>query len=74
MALDGIYLSLVRKELSPLIGGRVDKIHQPTKEELIIGIRTREGGYRLLLNSAAGTARVHLTRENIENPKTPQMV
>lgn len=73
MALDGIYLSLVRKELSPLIGGRVDKIHQPTKEELIIGIRTREGGYRLLLNSAAGTARVHLTRENIENPKTPPM-
>lgn len=73
MALDGIFLSLVREELLPLIGGRVDKIHQPSKEELLFGIRTRDGAYRLLFNSAAGTARVHVTSENIENPKTPPM-
>ncbi|SDA25148.1 Predicted component of the ribosome quality control (RQC) complex, YloA/Tae2 family, contains fibronectin-binding (FbpA) and DUF814 domains [Ruminococcus sp. YE71] len=73
MALDGIFLSLVREELEVLLNGRVDKIYQPSREELVIAIRTREGAYRLLINSAAGTARVHLTAESIENPKTPPM-
>lgn len=73
MALDGIFLGLVREELEVLIGGRVDKLYQPSREELVFGIRTRDGAYRLLINSAAGTARVHLTRESIENPKTPPM-
>ena len=41
MALDGIYLSLLRKEFDPLIDGRVDKIHQPSREELIMTIRTK---------------------------------
>lgn len=73
MALDGIFLGLVREELLMLIGGRVEKIYQPSKEELIFGMRTRDGAYRLLINSAAGTARVHVTAESIENPKTPPM-
>ncbi len=73
MALDGVFLKLVRDELKPLIGGRVDKLYQPSREELVIGIRTRDGSYRLLLNCAAGTARVHVTSESIENPKTPPM-
>lgn len=73
MALDGIFLSLVREELGVLVGGRVDKLYQPSREELLLGIRTRDGFYRLLINSAAGTARVHLTGESIENPKTPPM-
>ena len=47
MALDGIYLSLLRKEFDPLIDGRVDKIHQPSREELIMTIRTREGAQKL---------------------------
>ena len=34
MALDGIYLSLLRKEFDPLIDGRVDKIHQPHERSL----------------------------------------
>ncbi len=73
MALDGIFMSLVKEELEVLQNGRVDKIYQPSREELVIGLRTREGSYRLLINSAAGTARVHLTAQSIENPKTPPM-
>ena len=57
MALDGIYLSLLRKEFDPLIDGRVDKIHQPSREELIMTIRTKKGpynngGYRKSENTA----------------------
>jgi len=73
MALDGVFLRQVKNELSPLIGGRVDKIHQPSREELLISLRTRDGAYRLLFNTGAGTARVHATKADIDNPKVPPM-
>lgn len=73
MALDGIFLRLVKERLMPLIGGRVEKIHQPSREEILFTIRTREGGHKLLFNTGAGSARVHITRAEIENPKTPPM-
>ena len=53
MALDGIYLSLLRKEFDPLIDGRVDKIHQPSREELIMTIRTKEGAQKLMFSTEA---------------------
>lgn len=73
MALDGIYLSLLKKEFELLIGARVDKIHQPSREELIIAFRTREGGRKLLINAGSGSSRIHLTAQEIENPKQPPM-
>lgn len=74
MALDGVYLNLIKKELeSVLLDGRVDKIHQPSKEEILFTIRTKEGAYKLIFNTSAGTARVHITNSQIENPKTPPM-
>lgn len=73
MALDGVFLRLIRNELQPLIDGRVDKIYQPSREELVFSIRTRDGSYRLLFNTGAGTARVHVTKAEIENPKVPPM-
>lgn len=74
MALDGVYLSRLKKEFEPLIGGRIDKIHQPSKEEILIAVRTRESGLkRILINTAAGSARIHITNVQIENPKVPPM-
>ncbi len=73
MALDGIFLSAVRRELERLIGGRVDKIYQPAREEIIMTVRTREGSEKLLFNSSANDARVHITNAAAENPKTPPM-
>ena len=41
MALDGIYLSLIKKELeASLLGARVDKIHQPSRDSLVLSLRT----------------------------------
>lgn len=73
MALDGIFLNCVKKELDFLIGGRVDKISQPSREEIIITMRTRGGTEKLLLSASANSARVHITKENVENPKAPPM-
>lgn len=73
MALDGIFLSCIKKELDFLIGGRVDKISQPSREEIIITMRTRGGTEKLLLSASANSARIHITKENVENPKAPPM-
>ncbi len=51
MALDGAFLYAVKTELMPLIGGRVDKIHQPSREEILITIRTRSGAKKLYISA-----------------------
>ncbi len=73
MALDGAFLHIVKKELGHLIGGRVDKISQPSREEVVIAFRTHGGNCKLLISASAGSARVHITKKSIENPKVPPM-
>lgn len=73
MALDGVFLQKVREEMSFLIGGRVDKIHQPSKDEILITLRTKNGTAKLFFSVSAGAARVHITKAAVENPSTPPM-
>lgn len=73
MALDGTFLLAVKQELTPLIGGRIDKIHQPSREEVVISLRTKEGGSKLLISASGSSGRIHITREAIENPEKPPM-
>ena len=73
MALDGAFLYAVKSELTPLIGGRVEKIHQPSREEVVISIRTRQGSKKLYISANAGSARVHITEKSVDNPQTPPM-
>ncbi len=73
MALDGAFLYAIRSELLPLIGGRVEKVHQPSREEIIISIRTRQGSNKLYISANAGGARVHITQLSVDNPQTPPM-
>ncbi len=73
MALDGAFLHIVKKELGQLIGGRIDKISQPSREEIVIVFRTHGGNCKLLISASAGSARVHITKKTIENPKVPPM-
>jgi predicted ribosome quality control (RQC) complex YloA/Tae2 family protein len=73
MALDGVTLAYLVKELAPqLIGARIDKIHQPEKEEIQFQLR-QQGSLRLLLSASATSARFHLTQENKKNPTSPPM-
>lgn len=73
MALDGVFLNCIKKELSPLIGGRVDRIYQPSREEVVFQFRIYGGNLKLVFSTSAGTARVHITKSEIENPKVPPM-
>lgn len=73
MALDGAFLYAVKQELDFLIGGRIDKIYQPSREEIILSIRTSQGGFKLLISASASSARVHITRSPADNPMIPPM-
>ena len=75
MALDGAFLRHIKKELEGvLLEARVDKIHQPNREELVIAFRSRETACKVLFSARANSARVHLTQIALENPKQPPML
>ncbi len=73
MALDGAFLYMIKKELNFLIGSRVDRIHQPSKEQIIMNLRYRGGSKKLLISASADSARVHITEKDIDNPAAPPM-
>ena len=75
MALDGAFLRHIKQELEEkLLGARVDKIHQPNREEILVAFRTREAAYKVLFSARANSARVHFTAIPLENPKQPPML
>ena len=73
MSLDGAFLHLVRAELLPLIGSRVDKVYQPSREEIVIALRGRDGAKRLILSANSVSARVNITEAAFDNPQQPPM-
>lgn len=74
MALDGIFLCKLRDELKGLIIGlRVDKVNQPTKDEIVLTLRGKGCAYSLLCCVRADSSRLHLTANKISNPSVPPM-
>lgn len=73
MPFDGLVMSAIARELADqLTGGRVDKIQQPSPNEVILNIHTREKGkQKLLISANARDARIHLTSSSYVNPITP---
>lgn len=73
MAFDGIVTRAMASELAAsLDDSRIDKIHQPDKQELLLTIRSRTGQEKLFISIAAGRSEVHLASgEKFENPKNP---
>ena len=72
MALDAATLALTAKELKKiLLEARIDKIFEPTRDEIVLQMRTRTAGYKLFLSARSGSARVCLTNESFENPQVP---
>lgn len=75
MALDGAFLRHIKKEIEEkALDGRVEKIYQPNREEMVLVIRTYSDHLKLLLSARANSARIHFTRFMPENPKQPPML
>lgn len=77
MSLDGAMLKYVREELSELVGSRIDKIFQPSREEVVITFRkpnsSDRGAKRVIFSANGSSARVNLTEAALENPPSPPM-
>jgi len=74
MALDGAFLACLRQELvDALPEARIDKIHQPGREELLIALRFKGGNRKLYLSAGANSPRIHFTEQAPENPAQPPM-
>ncbi len=71
MALDGLVISNVVHELKEkLADGRISKISQPEKDELVLTIKNNRDNYKLFLSAGASLPLVYLTEENKQNPMT----
>ncbi|MEL4861075.1 NFACT RNA binding domain-containing protein [Pseudoflavonifractor phocaeensis] len=74
MALDAICLSAVVAELRAAIeGGKIDKIHQPGSQDVVLAVRGPGGNVRVLLSANPSHPRLHLTALDRENPDKPPM-
>ncbi len=74
MALDSIAVKNIVFELNnKLLGGRIDKIYQPQKDEIIMSVRSIGSNFKLLLSANPSHARAHITSLTKENPISPPM-
>lgn len=72
MALDAATLALVATELDDKLAGcRIDKIFEPTRDEVMISLRGYNAGHKLFVSARSGSARIGITSEKFENPATP---
>ena len=74
MAFDAFFLGAVLEEIrEKAIGGRVEKIHQPSRDTLLLLLKCPGGREKLLLAANPAAPRLHLTGESPENPAEPPM-
>ena len=74
MALDGVAIAALVDELNKACaGGRIDKIHQPERSEIIIHLRSLGNNLKLLLCANPSFPRMHITNTTKENPAQPPM-
>lgn len=74
MALDGAFLYTVKTQIEKeALNSRIEKIYQPSREEIVIALRSRGYANKLLLSAGADSPRIHFTKTEIENPKSPPM-
>lgn len=68
MAFDGIVTKSIVNELTPLIGGKIDKIHEPDRNTIVLGIYSQGKNYALNICIDAHNCRINLTTHSRINP------
>ena len=73
MAFDAFYLSCVLDEVRSLQDAKIEKIHQPSRDTVILLLKHRDGRGKLLFAANPAAPRLHLTAASPENPAEPPM-
>lgn len=69
MAFDGIVTKAITTEISELCGARIDKIFQPNKNTIILGMYLNGNNYALNICIEAQNCRINLTTKPKQNPQ-----
>ena len=69
MAFDGIVTKAIASELKNLSGARIDKIFEPTNNNIVIGMYLNGVNYALNISIDSGNYRINLTTHYKPNPK-----
>ena len=74
MAFDAGMLSCTLSELrKTALGARIEKVYQPERDEILLQMRSFEGGKRLLINAGSNNPRIGFSELQKENPQNPPM-
>ena len=75
MAFDaGMLAASVNEIRNVSVGGRVDRIAQPSRDEVVLTLRCAgEGAVKILINSGSNYPRIGITGAAAENPEKPPM-
>ena len=74
MAFDAGMLRCTLSELrKTALGARIEKVYQPERDEILLQMRSFEGGKRLLINAGSNNARIGFCEIPKENPQNPPM-
>jgi len=68
MTIDGISLAAAVLELRSLYNAKIEKIYQPTRDEVVLHLHSTEGKKKLLLSASGSDCRIHLTDVPKANP------
>lgn len=71
MAFDGAFLHTLLPEINAAAGARVEKIYEPSRDELLIHLKSRDFSGKLLISARNGSARIGFTEAGFENPAVP---
>lgn len=74
MAFDGIFLHQLKKELSVCLSdARIEKIYQPTRDELVLLVRKKGFNGKLFVCARPSFGKLYFTNQSLENPEAPPM-
>lgn len=74
MPLDAVCLTALSNELEQrIVGMKIDKVQQPERDLLLLSLRGNGESVKLLISGGSGSARVHLTQAQYEQPQSPPM-
>ena len=75
MAFDAGMLACTLSEIRrAALGARIEKVYQPERDEIVLQMRSFEGGRRLCINAGSNNPRIGFTTLTRENPQNPPML
>ena len=74
MAFDaGMLMCILHEMDKKLTTGKIEKIHMPQKDAVVLVMKNGRETYRLYINAGPASPRICITGEKTENPAVPPM-